>query len=52
MERMLTMLGMFILGSLGWWIGEFVGIFTAAILSLVGSGLGLYLGRRIAAEYY
>jgi uncharacterized membrane protein YeaQ/YmgE (transglycosylase-associated protein family) len=32
-------------GSLGWWAGAPAGIFTAFLVSMVGTGVGLYLGR-------
>lgn len=32
--------------SLGWWIGSQIGLITAFILSMVGTGLGIYFGRR------
>lgn len=38
-------------GWLGWWIGDKVGLMTAFLLSMVGTGLGLYLGRRFT-EFY
>jgi hypothetical protein len=39
-----------LLGALGWWAGALEGMFTAFVLSMVGTGVGLYLGRRMA-EY-
>ncbi len=35
-------------GSLGWWLGARHGIMTAFIISMVGTGVGLYLARRLA----
>lgn len=32
---------------LGWWIGDFFGLMTAFILSMVGTGLGIYYGKRL-----
>jgi uncharacterized membrane protein YeaQ/YmgE (transglycosylase-associated protein family) len=51
MERLLGFVGATIGGALGWWGGERVGFMTAFTLSMIGTGLGLYLGRRIAREY-
>jgi hypothetical protein len=31
---------------LGWWLGDQFGLITAFILSMIGTGLGLYFGRR------
>jgi hypothetical protein len=39
-----------LLGALGWWAGALEGMFTAFILSMVGTGVGFYLGRRMAAR--
>jgi hypothetical protein len=40
-----------LLGALGWWAGAALeGMFTAFVLSMVGTGVGLYLGRRMAAH--
>ncbi|HEX3843765.1 MAG TPA: hypothetical protein VHV80_05350 [Steroidobacteraceae bacterium] len=40
-------LGTFLAGSLGWAAGQYVGLGTAAVLSAIGSGFGLYWGRRL-----
>jgi hypothetical protein len=37
-------------GALGWWAGSRFGFFTAFVLSVIGTGLGLYAGRRAAAR--
>jgi hypothetical protein len=34
-------------GSLGWWAGASGGMFVAFLMSMVGIGLGLYLGRQL-----
>jgi len=41
----------FILGSLGWYAGAAFGTFTAFILSVVGTGAGVYVGRRLADRW-
>jgi len=43
-------LGSFVGGSLGWWVGARIGTMTAYLLSVVGTGLGLYLGHRLATR--
>lgn len=48
MSTLLAWLGATIGGALGWWVGASQGLFTAFVLSTVGTGLGLYLGRRLA----
>lgn len=35
----------------GWFIGAKVGITTAVILSFVGTGFGIYYGRKMASNY-
>ena len=35
----------------GWFIGAKVGITTAVMLSFVGTGFGIYYGRKIASNY-
>lgn len=35
----------------GWWLGAFVGVMTAFIVSMVGTGIGIYAGRRVAQHY-
>lgn len=34
----------------GWFLGAKAGIFVAFILSIIGGGAGLYLGRRWVIE--
>jgi hypothetical protein len=51
MEGLLGFLGATLLGGLGWWIGERVGVMTAFMVSMVGTGVGLYLGRRLARDH-
>ena len=47
MRRLLATLGAFVGSTLGWWLGSYVGIMTAFFVSVVGTGLGVYLGTRI-----
>jgi hypothetical protein len=51
METMLGFLGATVLGAVGWWLGERVGIMTAFMVSTVATGVGLYAGRRFFREY-
>lgn len=50
MSKILNLLGMTIGGWLGWAIGAVVSTFTAFILSVVGTGLGLYAAQRVARQ--
>ena len=34
-------------GSIGWWAGDSGGMFMAFVTSMVGTGIGLYLGRQL-----
>jgi hypothetical protein len=51
MKGMLGFLGMTVFGWVGWWLGMFVGITTAVVLSAVASGAGLYFTRKLAERY-
>jgi hypothetical protein len=48
MQKLLGFLGATLIGSVGWWIGARVGVMTGFSLSMIGTGVGLYAGRRIA----
>ena len=48
MSRLLTVLGATLGGAIGWWLGARVGTMTAFVLSTLGTGVGVYAGRRIA----
>ena len=47
-SRLLGFVGMTVGGGLGWWLGARHGIMTAFIVSVVGTGVGLYVGKRVA----
>jgi hypothetical protein len=51
MNKFYSFLGATILGYVGWYAGAKVGMTTAFILSMVGTGVGIYYGRKIA-QYY
>lgn len=51
LSKMLNFIGATIGGSLGWWAGERVGFMTAFILSIIGTGIGIYFGHRVAKNY-
>jgi hypothetical protein len=46
MRGIIGWLSAFIVGSVGWWLGAKVGLGAAVILGSVGTGVGLYYGRR------
>ena len=43
MSRLLNLFGMTIGGWLGWQLGIWISIFTAFVIGMVGTGLGLYV---------
>ena len=45
MRRLLGLIGMTIGGWIGWEVGMFVSIFTAFMVGMVGTGLGLYAAQ-------
>ena len=48
MNGLLGWVGASVGGALGWWVGDREGLFAAFLLSIVGTGVGLYIGRRLA----
>jgi hypothetical protein len=38
-------------GYLGWYLGAPVGTMTAFMISMVGTGVGMYYGRKLG-DYY
>ena len=48
MTRLAAWLGMTAGGWAGWWAGAHAGMMSAFVLSMVGTGAGLYYGRRLA----
>jgi hypothetical protein len=51
-ERLLVILGTGAGGWAGWAVGARFGPMAAFLLSVVGTGVGLYVGRRIAREHF
>ncbi len=51
MSTLLGWTGATVGSAVGWWAGTSYGMFTSFILSMVGTGLGLYLGRRMASRF-
>ena len=47
---MLPFLGAFIGGTIGWYAGALVGTGTAFVVSLVGSGAGVYFAKNLKAK--
>ena len=49
MNKLLGYLGMFVGGWVGWALGAWISLFSAFILSIVGTGAGLYAARRLSS---
>ncbi len=47
MKKFFAIVGMTIGGYLGWWLGDYIEIMSAVLLSEVGTGLGLYISRLL-----
>lgn len=47
MKRLLDLVGMSVGGWIGWAAGAPISIFTAFIISMVGTGFGLYATRKL-----
>ena len=50
MQKLLVFLGSMVGGYVGWIVGAPIGIFTAFMLSIVGTGAGVYAARRVAQQ--
>lgn len=51
MSKMFMILGSTIGSYGGWWVGAHVGIMTAFIVSMFGTGFGIYYGRQLAGKF-
>jgi hypothetical protein len=40
-----------ICGAVGWELGSWAGTFTAFSLSVIGTAIGIYIGRWVGREY-
>ncbi len=50
MSKILTFLGASVGGAIGWWLGAPIGMMTAFIVSMLGTGVGMYAGHWIAGR--
>jgi hypothetical protein len=46
MRSLIGWLAASVCGGIGWWLGQYVGLLTAVVLSSVAGGVGLYAGFR------
>ena len=51
MSRWLVAITTFVFSSAGWYVGAFAGIFGAFVLSVVGTGVGIYVGKQLAERW-
>ncbi len=51
MRKWLVFIGATLGGAAGWWIGARIGVMTALVVSMVGTGIGIYGGSRVARHY-
>jgi hypothetical protein len=51
MGKLYPFIGATLGGYAGWALGGTVGLTTAFIVSIVGTGFGIYFGRRISRHY-
>ena len=52
MNRFVTSFCSFLFATAGWWLGEQVGgIFTAFVVSMVGTGIGIYIGKKVISQW-
>jgi hypothetical protein len=49
-SKTFALIGASLGGAVGWWLGAHGGMMTAFLVSIVGTALGVYVGRRAAAE--
>ncbi|HYW10116.1 MAG TPA: hypothetical protein VE913_24325 [Longimicrobium sp.] len=52
MQKVLSLFGMTAGGWVGWAVGAPFSLFAAFMWGIVGTGAGLYLGRRIGQDYF
>ncbi len=51
MQKLLAVAAAILGGWIGWWLGTHMGLMTAFVLSMVGTGAGMYAWRRITEHY-
>ncbi len=49
--KLCIFVGMNIGAAVGWWLGEYIGIMTALLVSGVGGIAGVYGGWKVARDY-
>ena len=52
MRKLLSLVGATVGGAAGWWLGAHLGLMTALALGLLGTGAGIFAGRRVARDHF
>lgn len=50
--RFLLFVGMTIGGAIGWWLGDYGGIWWALLGSTAGSIVGVYITYKLTRDYF
>lgn len=51
MEKLMGFVGATVGSLVGWYLGDLVGFTTGVVLSMVGTGFGLWAGRRLTQRW-
>jgi hypothetical protein len=51
MTKLMMLVASTIGSAVGWWAGAKIGIMTAFMVSMLGTGIGMYYGRKVAQHY-
>lgn len=51
MSKLFMLVGSTLGSYAGWWLGAHAGVMSAFVVSMIGTGLGIYGGRRVAQQY-
>jgi len=51
MNKIILFITITAFGSIGWWLGAYIGIMTAYFVSVAGSLFGVYVGVKINQSY-
>jgi hypothetical protein len=51
-EKLIVGVGATVGGYVGWYLGDRCGFMTAFMLSMVGTGAGMYVARRMSRDYF
>lgn len=51
MRKLFSFVGATVLGYAGWYAGATVGTMTAFVVSMIGTGVGMYYGVKLARRF-